>query len=67
MNYFIKAVTEDNKTELFNLDKVLNISTHENGMVKLLMGAGLWWNVYPESIEYIDCINDLMSEIRREK
>ena len=51
MNYFIKAVTEDNKTELFNLDKVMSISTRENGMVKILMGAGLYWDVYPDSIE----------------
>ena len=67
MNYFIKAVTEDNKTELFNLDKVMSISTRENGMVKILMGAGMYWDVYPDSIEYIDCINDLMREIKGEK
>ena len=64
MNYFIKAVTEDNKTELFNLDKVMSISTRENGMVKILMGAGMYWDVYPDSIEYIDCINDLIREIK---
>jgi hypothetical protein len=67
MNYFLKAVTEDNKTELFNLDKVMSISTRENGMVKILMGAGMYRDVYPDSIEYIDCINDLMREIKGEK
>ena len=67
MNYFIKAVTEDNKTELFNLDKVMSISTRENGMVKILMGAGMYWDVYSDSIEYIDCINDLIREIKGEK
>ena len=67
MNYFIKAVTEDNKTELFNLNKVMSISTRENGMVKILMGPGLYWDVYPDSIEYIDCINDLMREIKGDK
>ena len=64
MNYFIKAVTEDNKTELFNLDKVMSISTRENGMVKILMGAGLYWDVYPDSIEQIDCVKDLLKEIK---
>ena len=64
MNYYIKATTEDNKTELFNLNKILSISKRENGMVKILMGAGLYWDVYADSIEYIDCINDLIKEAK---
>ena len=64
MNYFIKAVTEDNKTELFNLNKVMSISKRDNGMVKILMGAGLYWDVYPDSIEHIVCLDDFIREIK---
>ncbi len=62
---FIKAITTDNKTELFNLDLILNISPKENGTTKILMGAGLYWNVYTSSIETVECVNDLMKAIWR--
>ena len=62
---FIKAITTDNQTELFNLDLILNITPRENGTTKILMGAGLYWLVYTNSIEVIECINDLYTAIWR--
>lgn len=64
MNYYIKAVTTDGETELFNLDHIINMAPRANGTIKILMGAGLAWDVYPDTIEYIDCINDLMKELK---
>lgn len=64
MTIFLKATTTEGKTELFNLDRVLNITPNKNGTVKILMGAGLYWTVYADSIEYIDCINDLLKEFK---
>ncbi len=64
MKTFLKATTTDNTTELFNLDKVISISPRAHGTVKILMGAGLHWHVYADTIEYVDCINDLLKEIQ---
>jgi hypothetical protein len=64
---FIKATGTDGETEIFNLDKVINITPLANGTVKILMGAGLHWRVYPESIELIDCYNELHKAITEGK
>lgn len=64
MNIFLKATTTEGKTELFNLDKILSITPKNHGTVKILMGAGLYWTVYADSIEYIDCINDLIKGVK---
>lgn len=60
---FIKATDTDGKTELFNLDHVMNITPLANGTVKILMGAGLYWHVYPDSISLVDCYNELHKTI----
>lgn len=60
---FLKAVTTDGKTELFNISNILSIQPTANGTTKILMGAGLYWNVYTYSIERVDCFNDLMLAI----
>ena len=59
---FLK-VEEDGRTEYLNLDKVINIAPLANGKVKILMGAGMAWHVSPESIELVDCYNDLYKAI----
>lgn len=65
MNIFITATTTEGKTELFNVNKVLSfVPDYDKGTVKILMGAGLYWTVYADSIEHIDCINDLLKEIK---
>ena len=67
MKTFIKVKTTDGKTELFNLDRVLNITPYDSGTAKILMGAGLYWDIYTDSIEIIDCTNDLLKAIKGEK
>jgi hypothetical protein len=61
---FIKATTTEGKIELFNTERILTIQPKANGTTKILMGAGLYWNVITDSIEIVDCINDLLREIR---
>lgn len=60
---FLKATTTDYKTELFNLDHILNIVPKENGTTKILMGAGLAWHVYTDSIEPIENTNEFFKAI----
>lgn len=55
----------DGKTELFNLDHILTIRPNSDGKTaKILMGAGLYWDVYVDTIELVDCYNDLKKAIK---
>lgn len=54
---FLRALTTDDATEYFNMEKILNITPHGNGTTKILMGAGLHWRVYTDSIEFVDIEN----------
>ena len=64
---FIKAKTTDDTTELFALDKILNI-TPRGETTKILMGAGLFWRVYSDSIEILDLsYNDLQELLKGDK
>lgn len=48
----------DGKTEFFNLDKILNITPNpEQNRAKILMGGGLYWSVYLDSIVIMDLRN----------
>ena len=67
MKPFLQATTTEGKIELFNLDQILSIQPKSNGTTKILMGAGLYWNVYTDSIELVDCFNDLFRAIKGEK
>ena len=49
---FIKAVTLEGNTEYFNADHVLSITPNGNS-IKILMGAGLYWNVKPGTLEIV--------------
>lgn len=49
----LKAKTSNGKTEYFNLDKILTVVPGEE-YTKILMGAGLYWNVEAKSIEIED-------------
>ena len=65
MNLFISATTTEGKTELFNLDKVLSFQPdYDRGTVKILMGAGLYWTVYTDSIKTVDCVNELFLALK---
>lgn len=64
---FLRCTTTEGKIELFNLDRILSITPNANGTTKILMGAGLYWKVNTDSIEIVDCVNDLLAEIRGAK
>lgn len=64
MSIFLKATTTEGKTELFNLDRVLSIMPNENGTTKILMGAGLAWRVHTDSIQTVECMNELLKAIK---
>jgi hypothetical protein len=49
---FLKAVTLEGKTEYFNVEKILSIKP-EGSAVKILMGAGLFWNAKRGSLEFV--------------
>lgn len=49
---FLKATTLSGETEYFNAEKILSIKP-DGSAVKILMGAGLFWNVKRESIEFV--------------
>lgn len=49
---FLKAQTLEGKTEYFNAEKILSIRP-DGSAVKILMGAGLFWNVKRGTLEWI--------------
>lgn len=60
---FIKAITTDGKTVYFNPGKILTITPKANGSATVLMGAGLYWDIRPETMVYIlpaDLIGNIM-------
>lgn len=63
---FIKVITTDNEVEFLNLEKVLSIKPMKNGTVKILMGAGLYWSVFPFSIEEMGSEEELYINIEKE-
>ena len=50
---FLKAITTEGKTEYFNVNQILTI-TPEINAVKILMGAGLYYRVKPETMVFVD-------------
>ncbi len=61
---YIKAKTREGETELFNVDNILNITPYTGGCAKILMGAGLYWTIRTDTIELIECSNDLIKAIK---
>ena len=54
---FLKAQATDGQTEYFNTDKILSIRPLANGNIKLLMGAGLYWDIKPDTVEFVELEN----------
>lgn len=59
---FLKAQTTDGQTEYFNTQNILSITKLANGNIKILMGAALYWNVKPETIEFVELENIFNNE-----
>lgn len=56
---FLKATSIDGDTEYFNLDKILTVRPLPDGeRVKILLGAGLYWTVYRDSMIIWDMSDD---------
>jgi hypothetical protein len=50
---FLKAITTEGRTEYFNVAQILTI-TQAGDSVKILMGAGLYYWVKPETLVFVD-------------
>lgn len=59
---FLKAITTDGKTEYFNASQVLTITPLANGNLKILMGAGLYYYVKPESLTQV---NNILEDLKK--
>lgn len=54
---FLKAITTDGTTEYFNVDKILSLTPRKSGDVTVLMGAGLFWHIKPETMVFVELEN----------
>lgn len=61
----LRATTTDGKTEVFNLDKILNFAPRGDG-IKILMGGGLYWTVTRDSIVIEDIGTDELKTLLKE-
>ena len=50
---FLKAITTDGNVEYFNVSKILAITPRKSGDVTILMGAGLYWHIKPETMVFV--------------
>lgn len=61
---FLKATATDGQIEYFNLDKIMTIRPLSDGeRVKILMGAGLYWTVWRDSMQVWEMTNDEIGRI----
>jgi hypothetical protein len=61
---FIKVTTTNGQTEYLSLDKVLAI-TPGGEITKILYGAGMFWNVYSDSVRVLDLSTNEIEAIAR--
>ena len=54
---FLKAVATDGQLEYFNTQNIVSIRPLANGNIKILMGAALYWDVKPDTIEFVELEN----------
>lgn len=62
---YLKAITKDGETEYFNPKQILSIKPMQNGYYKILMGAGLFWYINPNSVEMVELDNIFKGELKR--
>jgi hypothetical protein len=60
---FLKAITTEGKTEYFNVNQILAITPRKSGDVTILMGAGLYWHVKPETMAFVE-LENLVNEVK---
>ena len=56
---FLKAQTTDGTTEYFNTEQILSIRPYGQNLsnYKILMGAGLYWTVKADTVEFVELEN----------
>ena len=59
---FLKAITTDGETVYFNVSQILTITPKANGSASVLLGAGLYWHIKPETMVYVT-ERDLIGEV----
>lgn len=62
---FLKAITTDGEIEYFNVSQILNIRPRACGDVVILMGAGLFWHIKPETMVFVD-LKNIVGEVMGE-
>lgn len=64
---FLKVQTNEdvNNIEYINLDKILTITPLANGNIKILLGAGLYYQVKPQSIEVVE-LENILNNIKKQ-
>lgn len=50
---FLKAITTDGETVYFNVSQIMTITPKANGSASVLLGAGMYWHIKPETMVYI--------------
>ena len=51
---FLKAIDTDGETVYLAVSHILSIKPRKCGDVTVVMGAGLYWQVRPETMEFVD-------------
>ena len=50
----LRAITTEGDTEYFNIERILSLELSKNGeQYKILMGAGLHWRVWADSMKLV--------------
>ena len=58
---YLRAITTDNETVYLNTDKILSI-TPKASFTTVLLGAGLYWRVDPETMEFVS-VQEVIKEV----
>ena len=58
---YLRALTTDGETVYLNTDKILSITPYPSRLT-ILLGAGLYWHVDPETVEFV-ALQDVVQEV----
>lgn len=59
---FIAATTTEPKALYLNAEKIVSITPNKNGSVRICAGAGIYWDVTPETIIFAS-LEDVIREV----
>ena len=58
---FLKAIDTDGETVFLAVSHILSIRPRKCGDVTILMGAGLYWHIKPETMVFVN-LENIVSE-----